>query len=75
MCFHAVTHVPICMCALMCTRIREQDLRDECGKYGVVTGIDVPRPGQPGTGYAFVRYATVDEGVKVGHCYHSSSSQ
>ncbi|KAF9975701.1 U2 small nuclear RNA auxiliary factor 2 [Actinomortierella ambigua] len=43
-----------------------EDIRDECGKFGQIIDIQIPRPDPqghpvPGVGKIFVRYTTVDE--------------
>ena len=40
----------------------QEDVRDECGKFGVVVEVAIPRPGDgevPGLGKAFVRYDSI----------------
>ncbi len=35
-----------------------EDMREECGKYGTVKSVVIPRKGEDGTGFVFVQYAT-----------------
>lgn len=42
----------------------EEDVRDECAKFGPLEAIRVPRQGQPGAGCVYVAYGTLD-GAKV----------
>ncbi len=38
-----------------------QDMREECGKYGTVKSVDIPRKGEDGAGFVFVQYSTPEE--------------
>ncbi len=38
-----------------------EDMREECGKYGIVKSVDIPRKGEDGAGFVFVQYATPEE--------------
>ncbi len=38
-----------------------EDMREECGKYGTVKSVDIPRKGEDGAGFVFVQYSTPEE--------------
>ena len=38
-----------------------EDTKDECGKFGSVQNVIIPRNGQPGTGFVFVSFAEEHE--------------
>lgn len=42
-----------------------QDIKDECGTYGQLLRLTLPRPGQPGVGRAFLEYASVADAVRA----------
>lgn len=42
-----------------------EDIREECAKHGAVEQVSIPRPGQPGVGKAFVKFAAVDSAKKA----------
>jgi|TARA_B110000967_G_scaffold202179_3_gene240568 splicing factor U2AF subunit len=54
----------------------EEDVRDECGKFGAVVEVAIPRPAGdgnknvPGLGKAFVRYETVSGAAAARDALH-----
>ncbi len=38
-----------------------EDMREECGKYGTIKSVDIPRKGEDWAGFVFVQYATPEE--------------
>ena len=40
-------------------------MRIECGTYGTVVKVVVPRLGAPGAGYVYVQYSTLEEADTV----------
>ena len=38
-----------------------EDTKEECGKFGAVNSVVIPRPGQAGTGFVFVCFGTPQE--------------
>lgn len=42
-----------------------EDIKDECAKHGPVDKVVIPRPGAPGVGKAFVKFAAVEGATKA----------
>jgi len=42
-----------------------EDIKEECAKHGAVEQVSIPRPGQPGVGKAFIKFAAVDSAKKA----------
>ena len=49
-----------------------EDIREECGKYGAVRSVEIPRPVPgvevPGLGKVFVEFAEKPNEIRIPHC-------
>jgi RNA recognition motif-containing protein len=42
-----------------------EDTRDECGQFGQLLNVHIPKPGEPGVTKIFLEYASVDDAAKA----------
>lgn len=48
----------------------EADMRDECARFGQLTGLLIPRPPAPGSGRVYVRFASTDQALAAHAVLH-----